>query len=317
MAANSSSVPILSVVLPTHNPHPKRLEATLGALATQTLPADLWETVIVDNRSNPKINPTQFASVAPSNSRLVFESALGLSTARRAGISSTAGKYLVFVDDDNVLAADYLEAVVDFFEQHPLVGAAGGKSIPRFESQPHPWHSEFLPLLALRDLGDTDLISAGLRPANATRNVYPGFAPIGAGMALRRSACESWLASDAVLSDRHGAELSSGGDNDIVFSVMKAGWEVAYSPRLSLHHLIPASRLDPVYLARLNRGIQKSWMQVLAVHDANPWAPLSHFGATLRKARSYLSHAAWRHPAAFIRWQGACGHFDGRVATRR
>jgi hypothetical protein len=96
--------------------------------------------------------------------------------------------------------------------------------------------------------------------------------------------------------------------------VLKAGWQVAYFPTLSLTHLIPAGRLEPDYLARLNRGIQESWMQVLTRHDANPWPPLTRMGCTLRQLRAWFTHRAWRSPAAHIRWRGACGHFAGRVA---
>jgi hypothetical protein len=96
---------------------------------------------------------------------------------------------------------------------------------------------------------------------------------------------------------------------------MRAGWEVGYFPELSLTHLIPAGRLEPTYLSRLNRGIQKSWMQVLTRHEANPWPPLTPVGAALRKLKVWFSSRAWSSPAARIRWQGACGHFDGRVPT--
>jgi hypothetical protein len=67
------------------------------------------------------------------------------------------------------------------------------------------------------------------------------------------------------------ANCTSSGDNDIVLCAMRAGWEVAYFPSLALNHLIPAGRLESNYLARLNRRVQKSWMQVLTLHDANPW----------------------------------------------
>ena len=218
-----------------------------------------------------------------------------------------------------MLAADYLERVLAIFARHPRVGAAGGKTVPEFERAPADWEREFLPLLALRDLGPEEFISAGLRPAGSSINVYPAFAPIGAGMALRRAAWTAWLDGPTVsthtLSDRRGGELTSSGDNDMVFAALRANWEVGYFPALSLTHLIPAGRLDADYLARLNRGIQKSWMQVLARHDANPWPPLTRAGAFLRKMRAWLAYRAWTSPAAHIRWQGACGHFDGRASA--
>ena len=307
----------LSVILPTHNPDPARLLRTLSGLRAQTLPTDRWETILVNNASTDFPGAAFFSACAPANFSVVDEPSLGLTTARRRGFNTARGAVAVLVDDDNVLAPDYLAQVLALFARLPKVGVAGGKSLPEFEREPADWAREFLPLLALRDLGPTEIISSGLRPAGRTRNEYPSFAPVGAGMALRRDAWTEWLVAvqtqGNALSDRRGRELTSGGDNDLVLCAMRAGWEAGYFPALSLTHLIPASRLEPDYLGRLNRGIQKSWMEVLARHDATPWSPLTPAGAALRKAKAWISSRAWSSPAARIRWQGACGHFDGRV----
>lgn len=94
---------------------------------------------------------------------------------------------------------------------------------------------------------------------------------------------------------------------------MKQGWHVAYFPDLRLTHLIPAGRLDAGYLGRINHGIQQSWMQVLTLHAANPWPPITTTSAFLRKAKAWVTYRAWASPAAMIRWRGACGHFEGRI----
>jgi len=304
----------LSVIIPTHNPDAGRLRRTLAGLSAQTLPAARWETILVNNASTAFPGAAFFATDMPGNFSVIDEPALGLTAARRRGFSVARGDAAVLVDDDNVLAPDYLANLLAIFVRQPRVGVAGGKSVPEFERVPEDWQREFLPLLALRDLGPAEIISHGLRHEGSSQNVYPDFAPIGAGMALRRAAWTAWLDTpSAGLSDRRGGNLSSSGDNDIVLCAMRAGWEVGYFPELVLTHLIPAGRLDADYLARLNRGIQQSWMQVLARHDANPWPPLSGAGAALRKLKAWFAHRPSSSPAARIRWQGACGHFDGRV----
>jgi glycosyltransferase involved in cell wall biosynthesis len=306
--------PLLTVIIPAHNPDPDRLGETLRGLRVQTLASDLWETLLVDNASATFPSSAWLAEHAPARRKVLQEPRLGLSAARRCGFRAAAGDFAVLVDDDNVLDPGYLEQVLEIFARHPGVGLAGGSSVPRFQLEPPPWSREFYPLLALRDLGRGTLISKGLGPAGTTSRDYPVFAPIGAGMALRRPAWEAWLgSSDSGLSDRRGRELTSGGDNDIVLCAMRAGWEVGYFPELTLAHLIPGSRLEGDYLARLNRGIQKSWMQVLTRHGANPWAPLTATGATLRKLKAWFTYRAWSSPAARIRWSGACGHFEGRT----
>ncbi len=306
----------VSVIVPTHDTHAERLRRTLEGLAAQTLPAEAWELIVVDNASTPALTPEIFPPALLGRARIVAESRLGLSQARARGFAEARGACIVLVDDDNVLAASYLETAVALLERHPDTGLVGGKSVPEFERQPEPWQEEFFPLLALRDPGDSPLLSDTGTVAGDFRE-YPPYAPIGAGMVLREAVAKAWVSRGASprLSDRRGRELSSGGDNDIVLCGLSAGWRVGYFPELSLVHLIPASRLEPDYLARLNRGIQKSWMQVLTLHGANPWGPLSSVGAGLRIIKAWFMHRPWSSPAARVRFAGARGHFEGRVSS--
>jgi glycosyltransferase involved in cell wall biosynthesis len=304
----------LSVILPAHNPDPGRLDRTLAGLRAQTLPAGRWEILVVDNGSRDPLDESALARRSSANLRLVREPRLGLAWARRRGFGEARSPLCVLVDDDNVLAPDYLAHVIRHFESHPEIGALGGKVLPEFARQPEGWQREFLPLLALRDLGPEPIRSRGLRPAGAVANQYPvEAAPIGAGMAIRLEAARQWMdRSDGSVSDRRGSELTSGGDNEIVLILLRQGWEVGYFPDLTLLHLIPASRLEARYLARLNYGIQRSWVQVLLRHDASPWPAIPSWTVPLRQAKACLTYRAWAGSAAFIRWRGACGHFRGR-----
>lgn len=306
---------MLTVLIPTLNPHPERLRRTLAGLAAQTLPPEQWETIVIDNASVPPLRLSDLPETRPASTRIVAAPEPGLTSARRRGLEVASGEFAVLVDDDNVLAPGYLSAALEFMHAHPHVGAAGGRCLPEFESPPAAWQTEFLPLLALRDPGSRGEIAAPFA-ASGPRNYPAAAAPVGAGMVLRLAAARTWLAdSSPGLSDRRGAELTSGGDNDIVLTLLGAGWSVAYVPDLSLTHLIPAERLAPDYLARLNRGIQKSWMQVLRRHRANPWPTIAAWTVPLRQAKAWFTHRAWTSPAARIRWQGACGHFEGRIAA--
>ncbi len=325
----------LSVIIPTHNPHPERLRRTLAALAAQTLPSSDWELIIIDNASSPALwvesllsSSLDIDSLRPV-ARLIAEPTLGLTAARRCGFTHARGEILLLVDDDNLLAPDYLTQTLAAFARLPAsVEIIGGKSLPEFTETSlasDDWRNEFLPLLALRNLGPTELISQPapspslLTPESFPPLSFPSFAPIGAGMALRAAAAQRWLAHSAhsPLTDRCGTALTSGGDNDIVLTALRAGAQVAYLPALSLTHLIPSSRLTPTYLARINRGIQHSWMQVLTLHHANPWPPLSPFAARLRQIKAWFTYRAWSYPKHYIRWAGAAGHFSGRTNRQK
>jgi len=307
----------LSVILPTHRPDRERLRLTLAALRAQTLAATEWETLLVDNASDPAVDLAAYGDVAPANLRRISEPVPGLTFARIAGLNAGTGELAVFVDDDNLLAPDYLAECRECMAAHPTVGAAGGKSLPRFTSPPPAWTTEFHDLLALRDLGEQPKIEDAT-PQTVRPRRYPACAPIGAGLVVRRSAVEPWLARVAIerakgvaLADRRGTTLSSAGDNDLIFTLFLAGSAVAYFPSLRLQHLIPETRLTPKYLERLNRGIQRSWVQVLARHEANPWKPIPRWTVPLRQARAFLRTQAWKSPAHRVRWQGLCGRFEG------
>ena len=308
--------PEVSVILPTHQPHRRRLERVLVALRQQTLTMERWETVVIDNASSPALTVEALTS-GPANLRLVREPELGLTAARKRGFIAARAPLCVLVDDDNVLAPDYLAHVVRLFAEQPKLGAAGGKSLPEFEEPPPDWAREFLPLLALRDGGELPLVAEGMRSPGDNRNRYPDLAaPIGAGMALRSAALTPWLAGIAngwQVPDRRGRELTSGGDNDIVFSVLKSGWAVGYFPELTLTHLIPATRLGAGYLGRLNYGIQRSWVRVLKKHDACPWPTIGPWTVPIRQLKAWISHHAWQDTASHIRWRGAAGRLAGQA----
>src|SRR5271154_1339560 len=97
----------VSVIICTHNPRLHYLRRTLDALAEQTLPKDRWELLLIDNMSREPVSSAWDLSWHP-NARHVREEALGLTNARLRGIRESKGEYLVFIDDDNVAAADYL-----------------------------------------------------------------------------------------------------------------------------------------------------------------------------------------------------------------
>jgi glycosyltransferase involved in cell wall biosynthesis len=349
----SDSLPVtstlrVSVVIPTHNPREDYLVRVINALREQTLPREQWELLIVDNGSKQPLaadqetkslkdeettEPSHLPTFPPPtaqldltwhpNARIVREEKLGLTFARLRGFVEAKGELIVMVDDDNVLAPEYLANALRIAEEHKELGAFGGKCLPEFETQPEPWMEEFLPLLALRDHGEKEIIAGDTRSADGSRRVYPDqAAPIGAGMVLRSSAARAYAErldqetkrpkDQKPLTDRKGDSLASAGDNDLVFTILRDGWKVGYFPQLQVTHLIPSSRLTVDYLARANRGVQRSWVEVLRKHDACPWSTISRVSIPFRKIRAFFNYRGWQKCGGFVRWQGACGQFQGR-----
>ena len=217
----------VSVVIPTHNPRMEYLRRVVEALRVQTLPREQWELLLIDNASREKVEGR--ADIGwHGNARIVREEELGLTFARLRGFAEAKGELIVMVDDDNVLAPDYLETAVRIAKDHPMLGAFGGKCLPEFETEPGPWLEARGRGLGLRDRGEEPQLfpeetGGGLRdqepkrlkdeepsgarqreaPPRANRRLntedcklrlteFPDCAPIGAGMVLRSSAARAY-----------------------------------------------------------------------------------------------------------------------------
>ncbi len=339
------------------------------------------------NPTDLKLKTTQIDLGWHSNARIVREEQLGLTFARLRGFVEAKGDLIVMVDDDNLLAPDYLETAVRIAEVHPAVGAFGGKCMPEFEHEAPEWLASVTSGLGLRDLGDSpqlfpecsslgvsvdqcfsETVESTALPKNrntelpknrVTRRVteFPDCAPIGAGMVLRREAAAAYAASlrgrgvrldsvsesqcfgrpvdtelgekpnhrntekpphrpAAVITDRKGDSLASGGDNDICLTALEHGWQVGYFPQLRLTHLIPARRMTLEYHRRMARDSMKSYILMLDQHGIRPWPAMPKWTLPLRVAADWLRVKPWRGAGQYLRWWGNIGMYGGRAALR-
>jgi glycosyltransferase involved in cell wall biosynthesis len=240
----------LSVIVCTHNPRRDYLQRVLEALNNQTLTKDRWELLIIDNGSAESLADAWDLSWHAS-ARHIREDVVGLTAARLRGIAESQGELLVFVDDDNVLAEDFLERAVDISGKYAHIGAFGsGRLEPEFEVQPPDEIRSSLPMLALRSV----------RSAQWSNNPRDHqVIPWGAGLCVRRRVASHYpdfvdrLGISGVLG-RKGWELFSGDDD--VFSWVATSLRLGFGifPELKATHLIAAHRLRQEYVIKLIRG---------------------------------------------------------------
>src|SRR4051812_10400276 len=114
----------ISVIICTHNPRTEYLRRTLDGLKAQTHPRSEWEFLLVDNSSKEKLSDVWDLSWHPA-SRHVREDELGLTPARLRGIREARGEMLIFVDDDNVLAPDFIAKAQLIRDGYPHLGVFG------------------------------------------------------------------------------------------------------------------------------------------------------------------------------------------------
>jgi GT2 family glycosyltransferase len=276
------STPDLTVIICAHNPNPVSLERVLKALQSQTLALERWELLLVDNAS-----PNCLANIVDLSwhpyARHLQESQLGLTPARLKGIQSARAEVLVFVDDDNVLADDYLEITARIAQDWQVLGAWGGQISPEFEVMPPDWTKPYWKMLAVRQV-ERD------RWSNLPQ--FHKTAPCGAGMCVRKTVAQQY--ANLVQVDprrrklgRRGDMLTSCEDSDLAFTAADMGLGTGLFVALKLTHIIPAARLQEEYLLRLVKGLAYSSTLLHALRGTLPTPPC-------RSQRVIRFYSRWR-----------------------
>lgn len=239
----------LVVVICTHDPQSDQLERTLNSLREQDLPSDRWQLLIVDNASGNGVLDRIDVGWHPRSS-IVRESRLGLTMARIRGITETTSDLILFVDDDNELARDYLSQVLTIATRAPQLGVFGaGVLEPEFEVAPG---SDLLPYTTMLALRTVPMAKWSNDPQDTC-------IPWGAGMVVRRAVAQEYaklIMADPQKQrlDRAGNTLNSCGDDEFSWVACEMGYGKGIFPELRVRHLIARSRVDRGYLLRLAEG---------------------------------------------------------------
>jgi len=240
----------VSVLICSHNPRGEYLQRVIEALRLQTFDKRKWELLLIDNASPHPLREVYDLSWHPSGRHLSVDK-LGKTHALLQGIKEAQSEILVIVDDDNVLAPDYLESVFTLFEENFFLGVIGGVIQGEFEVDPPQWSLPFLHYLAIIDNGN--------RPLYALSPDMTVYIPPGAGMGIRKTVAEYYaeqIKTDPTRQglDPVGEKLSRAGDTDLALCAFDVGLARGYCPQLRLRHLIPKNRLEPEYMVRLIEG---------------------------------------------------------------
>jgi glycosyltransferase involved in cell wall biosynthesis len=244
--AEQHSMAGISVILCTHNPRPDYLRRVLEALDAQTLPKEEWELLLIDNASETPLAERWGMSWHP-RARHIREENLGLTSARLRGVRESCENLVIYVDDDNVLDASYLQRARALLMEHPYLSVIGaGRLEPEFEVPPSPELVPYLGYLSLRS-APRDLWSINTDDLSCV--------PWGAGLCVRRQVTDSYLQlvtrfNVTELLDRRGDQLF--GDGDVAFSWAAAALGQGFGVFRALHitHLISADRLTQRYFLR-------------------------------------------------------------------
>ena len=113
------NTPLVSVIIPSHN-RPELLPEALASVAAQTLTD--WEVIIVDDGSSPIVNEQDIKAQFGSKFQVLrLAVAQGGPTAKNTGVNAASGKYLAFLDDDDLYAPTYLATAIETLEANPQI----------------------------------------------------------------------------------------------------------------------------------------------------------------------------------------------------
>jgi len=235
----------IALAICTYN-HASLLSRTLASVEQQRVNGEhMWSTLVVDNNSNDDtldvVHRYMERGLIPKL-HYVCEKHQGLGFARRRAVLHTESDFIAFVDDDCLLAPDWVEQAMVFCQGHPTIGAVGGRVQLLWEAAPDEVALRYAPMLAEQNFGDAprSLNSVGL---------------VGAGIVLRHIALmESGWLDRMIMTDRRGKRLSAHGDTEMLLRIHHVGYELWYNPAMRLEHYIPRQRMSLDYLCRLQRG---------------------------------------------------------------
>lgn len=226
----SKPEPKLSAVVCTHGRSEMAVRA-VGSLLEQSV----HEVLVVDNAPSDGSTRRLLGERVPG-ARYVVEPQEGLDFARNRGLREATGDIVAFLDDDAVAAPGWGAALAQPFIEDPRVAACTARVEALTLETP-----------AQRLFEANGGFSRGNErvrlPADATRPLHGRRAPLiawavsvgsGCSFAVRRAVAIDLGGFDVALD--LGYRLPGGGDHDMLWRVLQAGFEVVYEPGALAFH---------------------------------------------------------------------------------
>jgi len=126
------SLPLISIVFPNHNGGKEPLEC-LRSIENLSYPKDKIEVIVIDNNSTDgsleqlKVKSEKLKVEGRRLKIIENKENVGFAKAINQGIKLSNGNYIFITNDDIVFEKNSLKNMIEYMENHPEVGIAGGK----------------------------------------------------------------------------------------------------------------------------------------------------------------------------------------------
>lgn len=246
---------IISVVVCTHN-RANILKRMLESFAGQHgLNNEAWELLVVDNGSTDATRTIVENMQKQLAIRYLFEPQLGLSHARNRGVAEAVGDIIAFLDDDVLVAPDWLQNMKLAFEQTGA-DAVGGRARLKFEQPLPDWFGpNFRLLLAEVEHGDE------------RKQITDHLRLFGVNIAFRKMVLERH-GGFATNLGRKGRQLLQGEETHVLRKIQAEGGRIYYEPAAMVEHIVSPERIRWSYIRRWHIG----WGMSIAAEQSVPGA---------------------------------------------
>ena len=213
------------------------------ALAAMRMPAGVeWEVLVVDNASTDDTPVVVHAWADRLPLRRVLEMEPGIAAARNRAVSESLGEYILWLDDDALVAHEWLASYVAAFRRWPDDAVLGGPIDVRFEAELPEWFARVFPRVAgvygERDLG----------PEHAPLVASSNRIPFGANYVTRRAEQARFLYDTEL--GRHPDHPARGSEEtDVILRMLGSGMTGRWVPGARVVHLKGSDRLSLEFIA--------------------------------------------------------------------
>lgn len=220
----------VSVAICTRN-RPKVLTAALHSLTSQKYPTD--QIIVVDNGCQNEVRDL-VKSILP-DATYIIERCPGLDFARNRALSIATGDIIAFLDDDAEADPYWTRSISECFTMFPKAAAVIGLILPlELETRAQNLfeaNGGFARGFKRRILPHDERRLFRIRLPVIAESIGVGS---GCNMAFNTSVLKQLNGFDNALDT--GPSLPGGGDLDIIYRVMRAGYELIYEPRAFVRH---------------------------------------------------------------------------------
>lgn len=253
-----------------------RLPIALQALQKLEIPHG-WdaELVFIDNNSTDGTAEWARQYWEEAGNKLSMhchtETHQGIGYARLRGVEAAKYNTILFVDDDNELASDYVIRGCEILSKYPDVGVLAGISHGIFQNPLPKWifpGFPFKPLMNALAVSTPETSTPGYL-SDESKNF------VTAGTFFRKDIFETvlGLGHELILKGRSGKTLLSGEDDEFCYWAKMMGYRLYRSDELHFNHHIESSRIDQTYFQRLFFGFGYGYVILDSYRKALKYEP--------------------------------------------